>query len=93
MFTALLKLLEEPKYFKDQVAEGNDPDSALTEVDFEEQNAGYQAAYSRLAASASLPPDPIVYVRDPKEFLTQEIVRISKSDLKVNSLLGMLCDY
>lgn len=86
MFTALLKLFQEPKYFKD--IEGNDPDDTLTEVDFEEQNAGYQAAYSRLAASESLPSDPVAYVGDPKEFLVQEIVRISKSDARVKSLLG-----
>jgi exportin-2 (importin alpha re-exporter) len=57
-------------------------------VDYEEQNAGYQAAYSRLAASESAASDPVAYVGDPKEFLAQELVRLSKSDPRIKSLLA-----
>ena len=87
MFTALLKLFQEPKYI-DSKGEGQNPHNGLTEIDFEEQNAGYQAAYSRLAASESAPSDPVAYVADPKEYLAQELLRLSKSDPRVKSLLG-----
>lgn len=65
-----------------------DPDAGLTAVDYDEQTAGYQAAYSRLAASESVAADPVAYVRDSREFLGQELVRLSKSEPRVKSLLG-----
>ena len=88
IFTALLKLFQEPKYHENKDADANDPYYGLTAVDYEEQNAGYQAAYSRLAASESAASDPVAYVGDPKEFLTQELVRLSKSDPRIKSLLA-----
>ena len=88
MFTALLKPFQEPKYFNGKEAEPQDPYFGLTDVDHEEQNAGYQAAYSRLAASESAPADPVAYVGNLKEFLVQELVRLSKSDPRVKSLLS-----
>jgi exportin-2 (importin alpha re-exporter) len=66
----------------------DDPDAGLTSVDYDEQTAGYQAAYSRLAASESVATDPVAYVRDSQEFLGQELVRLSKSDPRVKSLLA-----
>jgi len=45
----------------------------LTDIDQEEQTAGYQAAYSRLAASETAEADPVSYVRDPEEFLRNEL--------------------
>jgi hypothetical protein len=41
MFTALLKLFQEPKYIENKDAETNNPCYGLTAVDYEEQNAGY----------------------------------------------------
>ncbi|KAJ7043405.1 CAS/CSE protein [Mycena alexandri] len=53
---------------------GDDTTSVgLTDVDQEEQAAGYQAAYSRLAASETAEADPIAYVREPEEFLRSEL--------------------
>ncbi|KAJ7180497.1 CAS/CSE protein [Mycena filopes] len=53
---------------------GDDTASAgLTDVDQEEQAAGYQAAYSRLAASETAEADPVAYVREPEEFLRNEL--------------------
>lgn len=57
--------------------EEEDPDAGLTAVDHEEQNAGYQAAYSRLAASESVTIDPVEYVNDPRELLENELGRLS----------------
>ncbi|KAJ6591750.1 CAS/CSE protein [Mycena vulgaris] len=45
----------------------------ITDVDQEEQAAGYQAAYSRLAASETVEADPVAYVRDPEEYLRNEL--------------------
>jgi exportin-2 (importin alpha re-exporter) len=56
----------------------------LTDIDYEEQTAGYQAAYSRLAAAETVPVDPVAYVQNPQEFLRQELV---KADPLVKSLL------
>ncbi|KAI0340315.1 Cse1-domain-containing protein [Trametopsis cervina] len=85
VFGALAKLFSEPQYLtKDKE---DDPDAGLTAIDYEEQTAGYQAAYSRLAASESVSVDPVAYVRDPRDFLGQELVRLSKQDPRVKSLL------
>lgn len=68
MFTALVKLFSEPHYLASK--EGDSAGgTGLTEIDYEEQTAGYQAAYSRLAASESGPVDPVGYVGDVRAFL------------------------
>jgi exportin-2 (importin alpha re-exporter) len=54
-----------------------DADAGLTAIDHEEQNAGYQAAYSRLAATESMAVDPAGYVNDPRELLDSELSRLS----------------
>jgi exportin-2 (importin alpha re-exporter) len=73
-FTALVKLFQEPQHLESR---GTDESvqTGLTEIDYEEQTAGYQAAYSRLAASESAAADPVAYVREPRDFLIQEIAR------------------
>ncbi|GLB42771.1 putative importin alpha re-exporter [Lyophyllum shimeji] len=77
-FASLAKLFSEPQYLNGTKAEGEDADAALTAIDFEEQTAGYQAAYSRLAAADTPEPDPVEYVRDPQQFLGEELVRLAK---------------
>ncbi|KAG6820300.1 hypothetical protein H0H93_002564 [Arthromyces matolae] len=76
-FGGLVKLFSEPQYLTGSKPD-EDPHAGLTEVDFEEQTAGYQAAYSRLAASEVQEADPVDYVRDPQQFLGQELVQMSK---------------
>ena len=49
-FVALSKLFSEPQYLSTSTST-DDPHAGLTEIDYEEANAGYQAAYSRLAAA------------------------------------------
>lgn len=66
----------------------SDPAQGLTEIDHEEQNAGYQAAYSRLAASETAPADPVAWVSDPQAYLGQELIRLSKNDPRVKSLFA-----
>ncbi|KAH0580356.1 hypothetical protein H2248_001858 [Termitomyces sp. 'cryptogamus'] len=76
-FGSLVKLFSEPQYLTNSKID-EDPHAGLTEIDFEEQTAGYQAAYSRLAASENTEVDPVEYVRDPQQFLGQELVQMSK---------------
>lgn len=86
-FTALVKLFQEPQHLTKKDAE-EDPDVGLTNIDYEEQTAGYQAAYSRLAASETVSVDPVAYVRDPREFLGQELVKLSRRDPRVKALVS-----
>ncbi|KAG6917213.1 hypothetical protein DXG01_003418 [Tephrocybe rancida] len=74
---SIVKLFNEPQYLTGSKTE-EDPNAGLTEIDFEEQTAGYQAAYSRLAASETPEADPVEYIRDTQQFLGQELVRLSK---------------
>ena len=62
-----------------------DPDAGLTQVDFEEQTAGYQAAYSRLAAAEAAPVDPVAHVKDLKAFVGQELAQLSARDPRVKA--------
>ncbi|KAG6841642.1 hypothetical protein C0991_008627 [Blastosporella zonata] len=76
-FGSIVKLFNEPQYLTAKTEEN--PEAGLTEIDFEEQTAGYQAAYSRLSASETPEADPVDYIRDPQQFLGQELVRLSKA--------------
>jgi exportin-2 (importin alpha re-exporter) len=68
------KLFGEPQYFTKNTEAEND--LAITAIDFEEQGAGYQAAYSRLAASEMAQPDPVGYVRNPLQYFQQELEKL-----------------
>ncbi|KAN0094806.1 CAS/CSE protein, C-terminus domain containing protein [Tylopilus felleus] len=72
VFTALVKLFSEPQYLASKEGDASTT-TGLTEIDYEEQTAGYQAAYSRLAASESAPVDPMAYVADVRGFLGQAL--------------------
>lgn len=76
----------EPRYLTKDKEE--DPDAGLTAIDYEEQNAGYQAAYSRLAASETVSVDPVAYVPVPRAFIEQELERLVKVDPRVQTLLA-----
>ena len=73
----LYRLFANPQHLAKKSAGEEDPDAGLTAIDHEEQNAGYQAAYSRLAASESAVVDPVGYVSDPRELLENELGRLS----------------
>jgi hypothetical protein len=45
----------------------------VTAIDYEEQGAGYQAGFSRLAASEGDKTDLVSYVPNPQQFLIQEL--------------------
>ncbi|KAJ6581319.1 CAS/CSE protein [Mycena capillaripes] len=75
-FTSLVQLFRS-QYLAGATASSKTADDTasigLTEIDQEEQAAGYQAAYSRLAASETAETDPASYVRDPEEYLRNEL--------------------
>lgn len=69
-FNALLQM------FGSQAQTGpkdEDPDAGITSIDYEEQTAGYQVAYSKLAASEINRPDPVAYAGDSKQYLFQQV--------------------
>jgi exportin-2 (importin alpha re-exporter) len=55
----MVALVQQPQSAAGADAGDDDPDAGLTAIDFEEQTAGYQAAYSRLAAAEGA-ADPAV---------------------------------
>jgi exportin-2 (importin alpha re-exporter) len=62
----------------------------LTTLDYEEQNVGYQAAFSRLAASQPAKVDPVAYVTNSQAFMQSELAKLINSDTSgmVRSLVG-----
>ena len=90
-FTALIKLFNE-RYALLTKQTSEEAEVGLTNIDVEEQMAGYQVAYSRLAASDIPEPDPVAYVNDVKQYLSQELVKASKAGAQVQECLKA-CDY
>lgn len=64
-----------------------DPDEVLRSIDFEEQGAGYQAAYSKLAASETVPEDPVAYVTNPRQFVSQQLNAASAQNPRIPALI------
>lgn len=86
-YSCLGKLFSEPQYFANKTDEAGD--AGMTAIDFEEQTAGYQAAYSRLAASETPEADPLEYVQNPLQFFQQELEKLSgKYGPQVKALIG-----
>ena len=82
-FQALAKLFQTEQLLtkKDEL----DPDAGITQIDYEEQTAGYQAAYSRLAAAEAAPVDPVAHVKDLREFVGQALAQMSARDPRVKA--------
>ncbi|KAI0329277.1 Cse1-domain-containing protein [Cubamyces sp. BRFM 1775] len=85
-FQALVKLFKQEQQLTNK--EDEDPDAGITQVDYEEQTAGYQAAYSRLAAAETAPVDPVAHVKDLKAFVGQELAGLSGRAPSVKEMLG-----
>jgi exportin-2 (importin alpha re-exporter) len=81
-FTALVKLFHDPQALRQVASTETDTDAAFTAIDLEEQNAGYQAAYSRLAASEVTSPDqdPVRDIADVQGYVGQELVRATREE-------------
>ncbi|KAF8188046.1 importin alpha re-exporter [Pholiota molesta] len=86
-YSSLGRLFKERQYL-DQKPEDTG-DAAITAIDFEEQAAGYQAAYSRLAASETAEVDPVAYVANPLQYLQQELQKLTaRYGQQVQSLIA-----
>ncbi|KAJ3492037.1 hypothetical protein NLI96_g338 [Meripilus lineatus] len=83
-FAALPELLAQPQYL---MTEKNDVESGNTLIDFEEQNTGYQAAYSRLAASESESLDPVSFVENPVAALSQSIKELIQKRPEIREIV------
>jgi len=77
-FIALAKLFSEPQHLTSSQKEKDTDPLSMTEIDYEEQTVGYQAAYSRLAASESGEPDPVAYIHDPQGYAGQSLAEFGK---------------
>lgn len=87
-YTSLGKLFSERQHL--EIKREEVTDEAITAIDFEEQSAGYQAAFSRLAASESTETDPVAYVQNPLLFLQQELERLtSKYGHQIQTLISV----
>lgn len=76
-YQAVVKLFNEPQHLSKKAEE--DPHAGLTEIDYEEQTAGYQAAYSRLAASENQEADPVAYISNPQQFFQEQLENLQKT--------------
>ena len=51
-----------------------------TAIDLEEREAGYQAAYSRLATADTAPVDPVAHVSDVQAFVGTQFTQLANAD-------------
>lgn len=72
-----------------------DPDEVLRSLDFEDAasgagGAGYQAAYSKLAASEAPVDDPVANVSDAHEFVARALANKVRGDVggQVRQMIG-----
>lgn len=75
----LVELFKEPKAFSSTAAaDGASNGTGLTNIDLEEQAAGYQAAYSKLAAAVVPQVDVVAYAGngDVRSYVAGEFTRL-----------------
>ncbi|KEP50401.1 putative importin-alpha export receptor [Rhizoctonia solani 123E] len=70
---AILGLYTSPAALAKSSTESATGDDAVTAIDYEEAGAGYQAGYSRLAASEGDKTDLAGYVQDPRQYLVEQL--------------------
>ena len=88
LFSELAGLFTQSKHLQSaQSTAAEDPDEVLRSLDFEEQGAGYQAAYSKLAASESIPEDPVASITDIRAFVGEKISEAVSRDPRIHGLI------
>ena len=87
-FAALSELIMQPTkgVEDDEFSTATNPED-ITVIDWEEAGAGYSAAFSRLAAAETGGADPVGWVRNPQEYLGQELQKAVKADGRVKGLI------
>ena len=62
--------------------------TGATEIDLEEQAAGYQAAYSKLATAGAPAQDVVAYAGDVRLHVAREFTRLFSAEPGVKTLVG-----
>lgn len=83
LLNLLVGLFKEPKAF----ATAEDAGTGVTDIDLEEQAAGYQAAYSKLATAAAPLPDVVAYAGDVRSYVAGEVTRLFSAEPNVKTLV------
>lgn len=71
-----------------QISEPTLDGDELSAIDHEEQAAGYQAAYTKLAASEVSNTDPVAYVPDTVSYIRSQLVK-ARNDPRVQAQLSV----
>ncbi|KAI0045803.1 importin alpha re-exporter [Auriscalpium vulgare] len=85
LFASLAELFKEPEHLSSKKEAEIDAAAGHTTIDLEEQAAGYQAAYSRLAAADAAPEDVVAYAGDVRAYVGRELASAQPS---VKQLIG-----
>jgi exportin-2 (importin alpha re-exporter) len=80
----LVGLFQEPQHLDEKPDESS---HGYTEIDYEEQTAGYQASFSKLAAAESAPADCVAYAGHPQEFVRAQLAAMTKAQPEAKNLL------
>lgn len=74
----LVELFKEPKAFSSTADAGTSNGTGMTNIDLEEQAAGYQAAYSKLATAVVPQVDVVAYAGngDVRSYVAGEFTRL-----------------
>jgi exportin-2 (importin alpha re-exporter) len=82
----LVKLFHEPQHLAAKTGD-DDANAGYTEIDYEEQTAGYQAAFSKLASSEGAPTDYVSYVGSVQAFVGQQLANMTRVEPQTKALL------
>ena len=70
-------------------ADASNDGTGATEIDLEEQAAGYQAAYSKLATAGTPSRDVVAYAGDVRVHVAREFTRLLGAEPGMKTLVGM----
>ncbi|CAE6534937.1 unnamed protein product [Rhizoctonia solani] len=88
---AILGLYTSPAALAKSSTESATGDDAVTAIDYEEAGAGYQAGYSRLAASEGDKTDLAAYVQEPRQYLVEQLnAAVQDSSKPIRQLIAQV---
>ena len=85
-YSALAGLFRESNAF---AADASNDSTGATEIDLEEQAAGYQVAYSKLATAGTPSRDVVAYAGDVRVHVAREFTRLLGAEPGMKTLVGM----
>lgn len=69
--------------------QADDPEAILTAIDYEEATAGYQASFSKLAASQPKRYDPVEFIPNLSAYVKQTLVKVVGADPRARANLAL----